>query len=85
MSFNPDTEPVAVNPNGELFNKQGDLVKFKPTKAVIGGVLGLVSMISTGLTAVYSDNPALVIVNIVVGSLATVLGIYLPSNAVKRS
>lgn len=81
---NINTPISGVAPNGELFDANGDLVKLKPTKAVIGGALGFVSMVTTGLTAVYTDSPALIIVNIVVGSAATVLGIFLPTNAVAR-
>lgn len=79
-----DAAPIKVAPNGELFDNDGNLVKFKPTKAVIGGALGFISMVTTGLTAVYTDSPALIITNIVIGSAATVLGIFLPSNGVAR-
>lgn len=79
-----DTTPVEVAPNGELFDANGNLVQFKPTKAVIGGILGFVSIVTTGLTATYADSPALTITNIIVGAAATVLGIFLPSNGVKR-
>jgi len=77
----PNAEIAA---NGELFDQNGQLVPFKPTKAVIGGALGFVSMVTTGLTAIYTESPVLIIVNIVVGSAATVLGIFLPTNAVAK-
>lgn len=83
-SITPNTQTVEVAPNGDLFDRSGNLVPLKPTKAVIGGVLGFASMLTTGLTAVYTDSPILVIVNIVVGSAATVLGIYLPSNGLSK-
>lgn len=76
--------PIEVAPNGELFDANGNLVKFKPTKAVIGGTLGFISIVTTGLTATYADNATLTIINIVVGAAATVLGIFLPSNGVSR-
>jgi len=76
--------PVQVSPNGDLFDENGHLVKFKPTKAVIGGILGFLSMVTTGLTAIYTESPSLIITNLVIGSAATVLGIFLPSNGVAR-
>lgn len=79
-----DTSPVEIATTGELFDNQGHLVQLKPTKAVIGGALGFISMVTTGLTAIYTENPVLIIINIVVGSAATVLGIFLPTNGVKR-
>lgn len=77
-----------VNQNGELFDKDGNLVKLKPTKAVFGGVIGFLSLTATGLSATVPEDSTtagvLTVISIVVGAAATVLGIYIPANKIAR-
>ena len=76
----PTNVPEGTPLNGPLFDAEGNLVKFKPTKAVIGGIIGFISLVATALSAIYTDNVVLTVILIVVGSLGTTLGIYQPAN-----
>jgi hypothetical protein len=83
MSNTNGTEVARISADGQLFDEQGNLVPLKPTKAVFGGILGFASMTVTGLLGIYTDSVPLTILGIVIGSAATVLGIFLPANKLK--
>lgn len=81
---NPNGPDVArINSEGQLFDADGNLVPFKPTKAVIGGGIGFLSLTITGLLGVFTDSVPLTVLGIIVGSAATVFGIFVPTNKLK--